>query len=50
MFPIGVLLLPAELECRDPQVGEGERGLGPFGLGLEAQELVADALELLADV
>ena len=34
VFPVGVLLLPAELECRDAQVGEGEWGLGRFGLGL----------------
>ena len=49
-FPVGLLLLPAELQCRDAQVGEGERGLRRFGLGLAAKELAADTLELLADV
>ena len=47
---VGVLLLPAELERGDAQVGQGKRSLGRFGLGLAAQELVADALNLLADV
>ena len=49
-LPVGVLLLPAELERGDAQVGEGKRGLGRFGLGLAAQELAADALDLLTDV
>ena len=50
LFPVGVLLLLAELERRDAQVGEGQRGLGRFGLGLAAEELAADTLDLLADV
>jgi hypothetical protein len=49
-FPVGLLLLPAELQCRDAQVREGERGLGCFGLGLAAKKLAANTLELLADV
>ena len=49
-LPVGVLLLPAELERGDAQVGEGKRGLGRLGLGLAAQELAADTLDLLADV
>jgi hypothetical protein len=40
VFPVGVLLLAAELECRNAQAGEGERGLGCFGFGLAAQELL----------
>ena len=47
---VGVLLLPAELERGDAQVGKGKRGLGCLGLGLAAEELAADALDLLADV
>ena len=50
MFPVGFLPLPAELERRDGQVREGERCLGCFGLGLAAEDLAANTLELLADV
>jgi transposase, IS30 family len=46
-LPIGVLLLPAQLERGDAQVGKGKRGLGCFGFGLAAEELAADALDLL---
>jgi hypothetical protein len=47
---VGVLLLPAELERGDAQLGKGEGGIGRLGLGLPAQQLAADALKLLADV
>jgi hypothetical protein len=51
-LPSSVLLLPAELEGGHTQVGEGERerGFRSLGLGGTAQELAADALELLADI
>jgi hypothetical protein len=50
MLAVAVLLLPAELERSRAQVRQGQRSLRSFGLGLTAQELAADALELLADV
>jgi hypothetical protein len=50
LLPVGVLLLPSELEGSHAQVGEGERSFRSFGLGGAPQELSADALKLLADI
>jgi hypothetical protein len=47
---VGVLVLLAELQRGEAQVGQGQWCLGCVGLGLAAQELAADALELLAHV
>jgi hypothetical protein len=47
---VSLLLLPAEPECGDAEVRKGEWRVGGFGLGLAAQELVVNALYLLADV
>ncbi len=47
---VGILLLSADLERGDAQVGQRQRCLGCLGLDLAADELVTDALELLADV
>jgi hypothetical protein len=47
---VGVLLLLADLECGDAQVGQWQRCLGGLGLDFAADELVKDALELFSDV
>jgi hypothetical protein len=47
---IGVLLLPAGLECRQAQVGQRQRCFRGLGLNLAADELVTHALELFPDV
>ena len=47
---VSVLLLLADLERGDAQVRQRQRCLGCLSLDLAADELVPDALELLADV
>jgi hypothetical protein len=47
---VSVLLLFANLERGNAQVGQRQRCLGCFGLDLAANELASDSLELLADV
>src|SRR5215471_19632716 len=50
MIAVSVLLLSAELKRGDAQVRQGEGCPGCVGLGLAAQELAADALELLGHI
>jgi hypothetical protein len=47
---VGLLLLFAELQRSHAEVRQRQRRLGWFGLGLTADELAADPLDLLADV